>query len=117
MRLLMALLIKFSMIAVILEIILLLFSELSFGSILWIAIIVTVPAYLIGDILILPATNNTVATITDVILSLVTIYSFNFFWDTDDITFLSALIAAVVIGVCEGFFHYRFISLLHSSVK
>jgi hypothetical protein len=93
------------MIAVVLEIVLLLFSDLTFTSILWISLVVTALAYIIGDLFILPATNNLVATIADIGLSLVIIYLFNFFWNTNDIPFLSALVAAVVIGVGEWFFH------------
>lgn len=100
-----ALIIKFLMTAAILEVVLLLLSELTFGSVLWIALTVTIIGFLVGDLFILPATNNLVAVIGDMGLSLVIIYLFNFFWNTNDIPFLSALIAAAVIGAGEWFFH------------
>jgi hypothetical protein len=93
------------MTAVILEIALLLLSNISFSGILLIALVVTVISYIIGDMIILPATNNIVATIADMGLATVTIYLFNFLWSRGDIPFLSALVAGVVLGVGEWFFH------------
>ncbi len=100
-----AILVKFVMTAVILEIVLLLLSDASFSGILLIALAVTAIGYLIGDMIILGATNNIVATIADMGLSLVTIYLFNFFWVRDTIPFLSAVVAGVAIGVGEWFYH------------
>ena len=59
----------------------------------------------IGDLLILPASNNTVATLADAGLALATIYMFNYLWDARYISFYDALVAAAVIGVGEWFFH------------
>jgi hypothetical protein len=100
-----ALLIKFVMIAIVLETVLYMSTELSFTSILYIAVAVTILAYIIGDLLILPATNNTVATVSDAVLALATIYMFNYLWNTRVISFRNALISAAVIGVGEWFFH------------
>jgi hypothetical protein len=105
MRHITALLIKFVMTAFVLEIVLLLLTDLTFGSILWISLVLTVVAYIIGDNIILPAINNMVATIADIGLAVIVIYLFNYVWDTTDIPFLSALVAAAVIGVGEWFFH------------
>jgi hypothetical protein len=100
-----ALLIKFVMVAVILEIILNAMTNLTFSDILYVSAAVTIVAYIVGDLLILPASNNTIATISDIVLSLITIYMFNFLWSTRYITFMDALVPAVIIGVCEWFFH------------
>ena len=100
-----ALLIKFVMIALVLEIALNLLTNLTFGDILYIAAVITVLAYIIGDLFILPATNNTVATVADAGLAFVTIYAFNFVWGVRYISFLDALIAAAVLGLGEWFFH------------
>jgi uncharacterized membrane protein YvlD (DUF360 family) len=93
------------MITLILEIILLLFAKMTFGSIIWISFIVTTVSYLIGDLLILPATNNSVATLSDIGLSFVVIYLFNFFWQIGEISLANAIVSAVVIGVGEWFLH------------
>jgi len=100
-----AILVKFAMTTIVLEIVLYAFSGLSFWSILGLSLVVTLISYLIGDLVILPATNNLTATIADIILVLVTIYIANFLWYTKELSFFSALIAAVVLGAGEWFFH------------
>ena len=105
MRHISALVVKFIMTAVILEVILLLFNDLTFGNILWIALLVTVIGYALGDMVILPATNNFIAAIVDMGLSLIVIYLFNFIWNTNHITFIGALISGIAIGLGEIFYH------------
>lgn len=100
-----ALLIKFIMVAVVLEIILGVMTDLAFTEILYVSVAVTVLAYVIGDLLILAASNNTVATLADAGLALFIIYMFNYIWPARTISFTDALVAAVVIGVGEWFFH------------
>ncbi|MHB1154282.1 MAG: DUF2512 family protein [Eubacteriales bacterium] len=100
-----AIIIKFLLTAIVLEIILTLTTQLGFTQILIISVSVTLLAYLIGDLLILPVTNNIIATIADIGLSLVVILLFNYRNDFETIEFSDALICAVVIGVCEWFFH------------
>jgi hypothetical protein len=96
---------KYIMVAVVLEIILKLMTSLSFGNILLISLAVTVIAYVIGDVFILPATNNIFAVIADFALALVTIYAFNFSLYRNMVSFWSALVAAAVLGIGEWFFH------------
>lgn len=100
-----ALLIKFIMVTLVLEIILNMLTNLTFTDILYISVSITVLAYIIGDLLILPASNNTVATLADFGLALVTIYMFNYLWDIRYISLYDALVAAAVLGVGEWFFH------------
>jgi hypothetical protein len=100
-----ALLIKYAMIALVLEIVLSILTHLTFVDILYISLIVTLFAYIIGDLLILSASNNIVATVADTGLALFIIYMFNYLWDSRPIDFSDALVAAVVIGAGEWFFH------------
>ena len=100
-----ALLIKFLMVTVALEIILNMLTDLTFTDILYIAIAVTLLAYIIGDLIVLPASNNTVATIVDGVIALTIIYTSNYLWDVRYISFYDALVAAAVLGVGEWFFH------------
>jgi len=100
-----ALLVKYIMTAFILEIVLLLISHASFGEILLLSLAVTVITYIIGDNIILPATNNIIATIADMGLSLVIIYLFDSLQNAEDITFQSAAVAGVMLGFGEFFFH------------
>lgn len=105
MRHIIALLIKFAMIAIALEVVLSMVTTLTFTDILYIAATVTILAYIVGDIFVLSMTNNTIATIADVGLTLVTIYAFNYAWNISRISLTDSLIAAVVVGVGEWFFH------------
>lgn len=100
-----AILIKFVIIAVVLEIVLNLLTNLSFGDILLVSLIVTAVAYLVGDLLILPQTNNTIATLVDFALSWATIYAFNYFYPAMDISVTDAFIASAVIAIGEWMFH------------
>lgn len=100
-----ALLIKFAMVGIILWVVLGITTDLSFGYIMYLSIAVTVLAYVIGDLLILSATNNVVATIADIVIVFITIYLYNYLLATQVISFWDSLIAAVIIGVGEWFFH------------
>lgn len=101
----MALLVKFLMVAIILEIALGLLTDLAFSQILIVSLAVTLIAYIIGDLLILRFSNNTVSTISDAILSFITIYGFSLMENYRDIELLDAVICAVVLGIGEWFYH------------
>ncbi len=100
-----ALLIKFVMIAVILSFVLGLLTDLSFRNILYLSIAVTVIAYVLGDMLLLSVANNTVTTIVDVGIVFLNVYLYNYLIDAELISGWDALLAAVLIGVGEWFFH------------
>ncbi len=99
------LLIKFFMIAVILSIVLGIMTDLTFGNILYLSVAVTVIAYVIGDLLILSVANNTVTTIADLIIAFLAVYLYDYLLDAELISAWDALVAAIVIGVGEWFFH------------
>jgi hypothetical protein len=100
------------MVAVVLWIILGIFTPVTFINIIYLSIAVTVISYVIGDLLILPATNNTAATIADFIIALAAIYLYNFLLVTKEITFWISIVSAAVIGIGEWFFH----SYVHKNV-
>jgi len=104
MKHIMPLLIKYLMIAVVLVTVLGLMTDVEFGNILLISLVVTVLAYIIGDLLILPRTNNTVATISDAVLSFLSIYMFNWF-GFGSIDAIDVVVCTLLIGVFEWFFH------------
>jgi hypothetical protein len=106
--------IKFLIVTVVLYIVLNYLTNLSLGQILLTSLLVTIPAYFIGDIYILSRTNNTIATLADIGLTFVILYLANSFIDNNnlinannygDITITDALIASVFVGVGEWFFH------------
>lgn len=100
-----ALLIKFLMVAVVLEVILSMLTDLTFSEILYVSATVTILAYIIGDLLILAASNNTVATLSDAVLAAVVIFLFNYMWEARTIPLSAALISAAVLGLGEWLFH------------
>lgn len=100
-----ALILKFIIVAVILELVLLNLTYLTFGRILVISAAITVIAYLVGDLGILPRSSNTIATIADIGLSFVILLIFGFIYPSGNLTFLVALLASVVLGIGEWVFH------------
>ncbi len=100
-----AMLLKFVMVSVILEIFLLALTNLNFGKIFSISITITVLSYFIGDLAILPRSDNTVATVADVCLSFVTLLMFNLVYTGAVIPFFTALIASLGLGAGEWLFH------------
>ncbi len=100
-----ALLLKFVMVSVILEIFLLALTNMNYGNIFTISITVTVLSYFIGDLAILPRSDNTIATVANVCLSFVTLLMFNLVLTGAVIPFFTALIASLGLGVGEWLFH------------
>ncbi|GGH84374.1 putative membrane protein [Pullulanibacillus pueri] len=106
MKHLVPLLIKFVMCFAILYIVAGLFYNWSFSAVFWTSLILTVGAYLIGDLWILPTTANMMATIADFILALLVVWIFgNLFLDKPVSLIREPLISAIVIMVGEWFFH------------
>ncbi|MFS0673491.1 YndM family protein [Ornithinibacillus sp. 179-J 7C1 HS] len=100
-----ALLIKFVGSLILLYLILGLIYGMDFGEVFLLSLVLGVAAYVIGDLLILPRTNNTIATIADFGLAWAIIY-----WFTDTMTpadnpIIASLIAAIAVGIFEAFFH------------
>ena len=100
-----ALLIKFVGSLVLLYIILGLMFEMTFGEVFFLTAVLGILAYLIGDMLTLPRTNNTMATIADFVLTWAIIYWFYDSMTVADNEFTASLIAAIVVGLFEIFFH------------
>lgn len=100
-----ALVIKLILTAAVTEIILGIFTDLSPWEILTLSLIIAAVTYPIGDLLILSVFNNTVAAVADAGMCWLIIYLGNFIWPARNVPLLSALSAAVVIGIGEIFFH------------
>ncbi len=100
-----ALIIKFVATLALLYIILGLIYGMTFGEVLLISAVLGVAAYFIGDRLILPRTNNIVATIADFLLAWMIIYWFAEGLTVDDNAYTASLIAAAGVGLFEIFFH------------
>ena len=109
-----ALAIKFLMIAVVLGIILTGVYDMEFGDTLLISFVLTLLAYVVGDLGIFQNAGsrtdqnkrNIIATVSDVLLAAIVIYFMgqNFMQDNDNVV-TAAIVSAVVIGLGEWFFH------------
>jgi hypothetical protein len=100
-----AMAIKFISNLVLLSIILGLFYDMAFRNILLITLVLGVAAYVIGDLLILPRTNNTVATIADFGLAFLIIWLMSENLTYGDNHFSMSLIAALGVALFEYMFH------------
>lgn len=103
-----ALLIKYTAISAVLLMILGIFQGISIPRTLFISLIITGGAYLIGDLFILPKYENMVATIADLGLSFVGVWALTNLVADINLTRnigASAFFAALLIGVAEIFFH------------
>lgn len=99
-----ALVVKFILVAVILEIVLNIMTALDFGQILTISLAVTIASYFTGDLIILPVFGNLVASVSDMGLTLIILHLFN--WSGYGvIDLVDSVAAAVITGIGELLFH------------
>ncbi|MFD2627498.1 YndM family protein [Oceanobacillus kapialis] len=90
---------------VLLYIVLGLVYEMPFGDILFITLTLGILSYLIGDLFILPRTNNTVATLSDFGLAFALIFMMSEGLEPGGGWLTPALISTFGIAACEAFFH------------
>ena len=107
--------IKFISILAVLFIILGIFYDMSFGNVLSISVVLTLASYLIGDLLILRRTNNTMATISDFALAFLVIWLMGENLTYGDSLIMPALIAAAGIALFETFFHKYVARQIHEA--
>lgn len=100
-----ALVIKFVFTAVITLLILTGMSGVNAGPALWVALILTLALYSVGDLTVLPVYGNVAASLSDAALALVLVWIAPFYAPMRAISFTSTLAAAALIGVAEYFFH------------
>jgi hypothetical protein len=80
------------------------FTGASFMSAMITAVALAVIAYLLGDQIILRASNNTIATIADAVLAIVFLWVVAYFMNWR-INLIELVTIALVLGVVETFFH------------
>ncbi|MCP8615650.1 YndM family protein [Salirhabdus salicampi] len=78
---------------------------LTFGNIFTIALVLGLVSYILGDLIILRLTNNTVATIADFGLALLVIWIMSEALTPIEGLFTQSLIAAAGLTIFEYFFH------------
>jgi hypothetical protein len=100
-----ALAIKFVSTLALLLIILGVFNDMAFRNVFLISLVLGVAAYIIGDLFILPRTNNTIATLADFGLAFVIIWSMSRALTYGDGMLGEAFTAALALGIFEFLFH------------
>lgn len=103
-----ALLIKYTAISAVLLMILSIFQGVSIPRALFISLVITGVAYLIGDLFILPKYGNTVATIVDFGLSFLGIWVLTYFLTNVNVPrgiTAASFWSALLVGVVEILFH------------
>ncbi|MDZ5473879.1 YndM family protein [Bacillus sp. 31A1R] len=82
-----------------------LFYGMTFGNVLMISLLLGVIAYIVGDSLILPRTNNVIATVADFGLAFAVIWFIGSGVIYRGNLFTMALTAAIGVAILEYFFH------------
>ena len=109
-----ALVMKFLMIAVVLLIILTLIFDVPFMDTIWISLVLTLVAYVMGDLMIFrkagdrseQTKRNAIATVSDIVVAFLVIWLMgDALVDGSDNIVTAAIISALVIGGGEWFFH------------
>jgi len=83
-----------------------LFADAGFMEALLTGIVLSVIAYLLGDLGVLPRTNNITATISDIVLGGLVLWaaSETFAWG---LSFTEIAVIGILLGVAEYIFHIR----------
>lgn len=103
-----SIIIKYVFTLAILYVILGIIFGMTFTNVLLTATVVTLAEYIIGDLLILPRTNNTIATAADFGLTLLVIWAMVASLTDAAMPFVPALVASVTFAVFEYVFHKYF---------
>ncbi|UJL46275.1 DUF2512 family protein [Virgibacillus sp. NKC19-16] len=80
---------------------------MSFGNVFLITLVLGMIGYL-GDVVILPNVNNTIATIADFATAFLIIYFMSFGVTTGEGWFMASFVAAVGVTIFEYFYHKYF---------
>ena len=77
----------------------------NFMSVFWVTLTFSIVSYLIGDLLILPRTNNMVASVVDFVMSFAVIYFLVDAYAFEGNLFTASLLSAIGVTLFEVFFH------------
>jgi signal transduction histidine kinase len=98
--------IKYTSVATVLFSVLTIFYKASLAEILFISLFITLAAYVIGDLFILPRFGNLIATVADFVLALVSVWVLSVIFIQGTLTiFTASIVAAVFISLTEALFH------------
>lgn len=78
---------------------------MTFGNVFLITLVLGIASYILGDMIVLPRTNNTIATIADFGMAFLIVWSMSAALTTGDNLFTLSLITALAVSVFEYFYH------------
>ena len=110
-----AIILKFIIVLVLLEITLSLLTALTVSHILIISLAVTLISYVIADLLIMGLSNNTVATSCEAILTFLTIYFLSYWMGYGFIAIGPILVSTAVLAFAQWFFHKYTLNAIYPS--
>lgn len=112
-----AFLLKFISCLVLLYIILGLFYGMSFGMVFLISLALGASSYVLGDFLVLPRSNNFIATITDFVLAFFVIWSLSISLTLRENIVIMSLVAAAGVALFEILFHRYMANQIITNMK
>lgn len=112
-----AFLLKFISCLVLLYIILGLYYGMSFGMVFLISLTLGAASYILGDFLVLPRTNNFIATITDFVLAFLVIWSLSISLTLRENLVTMSLVAATGVALFEILFHRYMANRIITNMK
>ena len=112
-----AFILKFIATFILLFVILGIFYGMSFGMVFFISLSLAAASYAIGDFIILPRTNNTIATIADFIMAFLIIWAFSISLTLRENIVIMSLVAAVGVALCEIIFHRYMANRIITNMK
>lgn len=80
-------------------------NRYTFGGVIWVAAFLTVLAYVVGDLWVLPNFGNWVAVGADAGLVILGLWMLPGILGTPPVTFTTMVMAALLLGVAEFYFH------------
>lgn len=108
---------KFVATLAVLYIILGLYYGMTFGYVLLITLVLGTISYFVGDLGILPRTNNAIATLADFGLALATIWIMVSLFTGSTNAFTMALIPAIAVTIFEYLFHNYMLNIMNGKGK
>ncbi|WNS73820.1 YndM family protein [Bacillus sp. DTU_2020_1000418_1_SI_GHA_SEK_038] len=112
-----AFVLKFISCLVLLYIILGLFYGMSFGMVFLTSLTLAATSYILGDFLVLPRTNNFIATITDYVLAFFVIWSLSISLTLRENIVTMSLVAAAGVALFEIIFHRYMANQIITNMK
>lgn len=112
-----AFVVKYLLVGVLLEFVLIALTPLGIGQIALISLAVSLVSYIVVNLLVLSISNNTVSTLIDALLSYGVIYLFNYRYGMGVLTYSDCAVAAVVLGIAAWFFNRYMVKSVYPSRK